>query len=71
MTTSFKARLNNKKVRQAITIHIFHVNRKPSINRGPIKSMADKLMCIPNDDTQNYHFCRLQLVDETFEHSTI
>ena len=28
--------------------------------------MADKLMYIPNDDTQNYHFCRLQLVVETF-----
>ena len=26
-------------------------------------------MFIPNDDTQNY-FCRLQLVDETFGHST-
>ena len=26
--------------------------------------MADKLMYITNDDTQNYHFCRLQLVVE-------
>ena len=47
--------------------------------------MADKLMYIPNDDTQNYPekllyipsddtqncpFCRLQLVVETFGHST-
>ena len=24
----------------------------------------------PNDDTQNYPFCRLQLVVETFGHST-
>ena len=24
--------------------------------------MADKLMNIPNDDKQNYHFCRLKLV---------
>ena len=31
--------------------------------------MADKLMYIPNDDTQNYPFCSLQLVAETFEHS--
>ena len=32
--------------------------------------MADKLMYIPNDDTRNYLFCRLQLVIETFAHST-
>ena len=25
---------------------------------------------IANDDTQNYHFCRLQLVVETYGHST-
>ena len=31
--------------------------------------MADKLMFIPNDDTQNYLFCRFKLVVETFEHS--
>ena len=31
--------------------------------------MADKLMYIANDDTQNYPFCRLQLVVETFGHS--
>ena len=29
--------------------------------------MADELMYIHNDDTQNYPFCRLQLVVETFE----
>ena len=28
--------------------------------------MADKLMYIPNNDTQNYPFCRLQLVVKTF-----
>ena len=27
-------------------------------------------MYIPNDDVQNYPVCRLQLVFETFEHST-
>ena len=27
--------------------------------------MADKLMYIPNADTQNYPFCRLQLVVDT------
>ena len=35
------------------------------------KTMADKLMNIPSDDTQNYPFCRLKLVVELFEHSTI
>ena len=29
--------------------------------------MADKLMYIPNHDTQNYTFCRLKLVVGTFE----
>ena len=28
--------------------------------------MDVKLMCIPNDDTQNYPFCRVELVVETF-----
>ena len=32
------------------------------------KTMADKVMYIPNDDTQNYPFCRSQLVVESFEH---
>ena len=32
--------------------------------------MADKLMYIPNVDTQNYPYCRLQLIVETFEYST-
>ena len=27
--------------------------------------MTDKLMYIPNDNTQNYQFCRLELVVET------
>ena len=34
------------------------------------KTMADKLMYILYDDNQNYPFCRLKLVVETFEHST-
>ena len=29
--------------------------------------MADKLMNIPNDDTQNYPYCRFKLVVEMFE----
>ncbi len=34
--------------------------------------MADKFMYIMyNYDTQNYHFCRLQWVVETFEQSTL
>ena len=28
--------------------------------------MADKFMYIPNDDTQNYPFCKIQLMVETF-----
>ena len=32
--------------------------------------MAEKLMNIPNDDTQNYSFCRLQLMVKTFGQST-
>ena len=31
--------------------------------------MANKLMYIPNDGTQNYHFYRLKLVAKKFEHS--
>ena len=34
------------------------------------KTMADKLMSMPNDDTKNYLFCRLLFVVETFGHST-
>ena len=34
------------------------------------RTMADKWMCIANDDTQNYPFFTLKLVVETFEHST-
>ncbi len=30
------------------------------------KTIADKFMYIYNDNTQNYHICRLQLVVETF-----
>ena len=34
--------------------------------------MADKLMYIPNDDAQNYHFCRLhtQLNEPTKQNLT-
>ena len=32
--------------------------------------MNNALMCIPSDDTLNYHFGRLQLVLGNFEHST-
>ena len=32
--------------------------------------MANKLIYIPNDDTQNYPLCRLKIVVETFEHPT-
>ena len=34
------------------------------------KAMADKLMYtyIPNNDAQNYPFCGLKLVVETFKH---
>ena len=35
------------------------------------KTMADKLMYIPNSNTQKYPSCRLQLVVETFGHSTL
>ena len=34
------------------------------------KTMADKLMYIPNDDIKNYNICRIELVVETFELST-
>ena len=35
------------------------------------KTMAHKLMYIPNDATQNSLFCRLKLVVETSGHSNI
>ena len=34
------------------------------------KTMADKSIYIANDDAQNYLFCRLKLVVETFGHLT-
>ena len=34
------------------------------------RTMADKLMYIPNDDTQNFPFFILKLVVEMFEHKT-
>ena len=32
--------------------------------------MADKFMCIPDDETQNYPFCGLKLLVEMFKHPT-
>ena len=32
--------------------------------------MADKLMYVPNNDTQNYNFFRLKLMVGTFDNST-
>ncbi len=47
----------------------FHsCTKKSGIYRD--KTVADKLMYIHNDVTQNYHLCILKLVFETFEHST-
>ena len=34
-----------------------------------LKKMVDRLIYIPNDDTQHYLFCRLHVVVETFGHS--
>ena len=34
------------------------------------KTMADKLISIPNNDTQNHPLCRIKLVVETFGNST-
>ena len=36
----------------------------------PAKTMADELQYIPNDTTQNYHVCKLQLVGKTYGHLT-
>ena len=33
-------------------------------------TMADLLMYIPNDETQNHPFCRLNIVVVTFKHLT-
>ena len=35
------------------------------------KTLAEKLMYIPNDDTQNYPFYKLQFVFEAFETFTL
>ena len=35
------------------------------------ETIADKLIFIPNDDTQNYSLCRLKLKIKTFQHSTL
>ncbi len=43
----------------------------PIISRD-LKTMDDTLMYIPNDDTQNYPFCKLKLHNElTFQNSTV
>ena len=42
--------------------------RKTFFINGIMTTMADRLMYILNDDTQYYHFCRLQWVVETFGH---
>ena len=34
------------------------------------KKMVDKLKYIPNDAKQNYQFCSLKLVVETFKYSS-
>ena len=46
----------------------FNTGKNTGIYRD--KTITDKLMYISNDVTQNYFFCRLQLVIETFGHST-
>ena len=33
--------------------------------------MTDKIVYTPNDDKQIYPFCRIKLVVEKFEHSTL
>ena len=53
-------------------VHLWYINEKikircrervnPGIYRD--KTMSDKLIYIPNDNTQNYPFFRLQLVVE-------
>ena len=49
---------------------IYTYIRTATYTKGIRHVMTDKLMHIPNDDTQNYPFCRLKSVVETFEHST-
>ena len=43
-------------------------HRNPGIYRD--KTMAVKLMYIPNDNTHNYPFCKLRLVSKPLEHTT-
>ena len=50
----------SKKLKNGLFANCLVVTVKPRIGRD--KTMADKLMYIPNDDKQNYPFCRLQLV---------
>ena len=54
----------------AATVYRKYINVIIFIDRiSRDKTMINKLMYIPNDVTQNYPFCRLQLVVETFGHS--
>ena len=59
-----------------VTMHLFFTNFINLNNDNPAhcrklrdlkrnRTMADKLIYIPNDDTQYCPFCRLQLVVET------
>ena len=43
---------------------------KQIVNNQGSKGREQHPMYIPNDNTQEYAFCRLQLVIETFGHST-
>ena len=42
--------------------HLLNFQSDPFQGYKRDKTMADKLIYIPHDDTQNYQFCRLQLV---------
>ena len=50
-----------------IRFNIQSLHTPPGILRD--KTMADKLMSIHNDYTQNYPFSGLHIMVETFEHS--
>ena len=54
--------------------YIYHGNVSVPHNKLQVgsrdKTMADKLVYIPNENAQIYPFCRIQLVvEETFGHS--
>ena len=55
------------RVHRIFSIVTFKINAKNNWIVYQIdKTMADKLMFIPIDDTQNYPFCSVKLVVETF-----